>query len=439
MKVFYRNILILIIVLLISSCGGTSSSSSSNSNSSSSHEQTYLNTNQTDSLDLDTDFSNKNFIYEGIGEVRLSSCIDGDTAGFYVGNDNIRVRFLGIDTPESTGKIDPWGKPASNFTCNKLTSASSIVLESEIDIFGKFDSSGGRYLSWVWYKNDSSDKYRLLNLELLEEAYTKNNLFTASKYLSYFRAAEENARYSYRRVYGENDPDYDYSGEAKEISIYELVNNFSYYGSVAGSDSSGYRLRLEVMVVRLIGDSLFVRDVYPSLNEETGEYEYGGIYAYAGYSSGLASSVKLGYIIKFYCRATTFNGSIQLSDLKTSQIGKEKLEIISKDNTFEPEIIDSNTELEKYFGKLVQSNIEITNIGEKDDNGNYTIYGKIVGTSKTLNIRVNSEVNPKYQSDYFIIGEKYIVTGGLVKYYDEYQILLGNNDGLEYKDAQKIE
>ena len=50
----------------------------------------------------------------------VKSYIDGDTTHFYVDNsvcsDGIlKARYLAINTPESTGKIEEWGKAASKF------------------------------------------------------------------------------------------------------------------------------------------------------------------------------------------------------------------------------------------------------------------------------------------------------------------------------------
>ena len=56
-------------------------------------------------------------------EVTLNKCVDGDTAWFNLDSNNIKVRFLAIDTPESTNKIEPYGKEASEFTCNALKNA----------------------------------------------------------------------------------------------------------------------------------------------------------------------------------------------------------------------------------------------------------------------------------------------------------------------------
>ena len=65
--------------------------------------------------------------------VTLSKCVDGDTAWFYLNEEEIKTRFLAIDTPESTNKIEEYGKEASNFTCDKLTSAKKIEIEYDIN------------------------------------------------------------------------------------------------------------------------------------------------------------------------------------------------------------------------------------------------------------------------------------------------------------------
>jgi endonuclease YncB( thermonuclease family) len=90
---------------------------------------TTLYTTFTDELVMDVDYASKNFITDGIGQVTLVSCTDGDTARFSNGSITFAVRFLAIDTPESTYKFDPWGKSASAFTCDKLTNATTFFFE----------------------------------------------------------------------------------------------------------------------------------------------------------------------------------------------------------------------------------------------------------------------------------------------------------------------
>ena len=62
--------------------------------------------------------------------VTLSKCVDGDTAKFQLNDEIITARFLAIDTPETkhpTKGEEPWGKEASNFTCNSLKKAMMVV------------------------------------------------------------------------------------------------------------------------------------------------------------------------------------------------------------------------------------------------------------------------------------------------------------------------
>jgi micrococcal nuclease len=105
-------------------------------------------------------------------EATVHIFIDGDTTHFNVPTSVVpegilKARYLAINTPESTGRIEPWGKAASNFTKEKLKDATSIILESDDDKWNA-DSTGGRYLVWVWYKTADMTEYRNLNLEILQ-------------------------------------------------------------------------------------------------------------------------------------------------------------------------------------------------------------------------------------------------------------------------------
>lgn len=80
--------------------------------------------------------------------VTLNKCVDGDTAWFNLNNEKIKTRFLAIDTPESTNKIEEYGKEASNFTCNLLTKAKKIEIEYDenADKIDKYN----RHLVWIF-------------------------------------------------------------------------------------------------------------------------------------------------------------------------------------------------------------------------------------------------------------------------------------------------
>lgn len=96
-------------------------------------------------------------------EVTLNKCVDGDTAWFNIKDEKIKVRFLAIDTPESTNKIEPYGKEASKFTCDILLNAKKIEIEYDpnSDKKDKYE----RHLVWV-FTDDS----------LLQDQIIKNGL-----------------------------------------------------------------------------------------------------------------------------------------------------------------------------------------------------------------------------------------------------------------------
>ena len=84
-------------------------------------------------------------------EATVKGYIDGDTTHFYVSRDVtedgiLKARYLAINTPESTGRIEPWGKAAAKFTRSKLETAVSIILESD-------DNNGTStpQASVIWY------------------------------------------------------------------------------------------------------------------------------------------------------------------------------------------------------------------------------------------------------------------------------------------------
>ncbi len=77
--------------------------------------------------------------------------VDGDTAWFVLDGEEIKVRFLAVDTPETSNsrtKAQPWSSEASDYTTTRLANASEIYLEWDdgSDRTDKYD----RYLAWIW-------------------------------------------------------------------------------------------------------------------------------------------------------------------------------------------------------------------------------------------------------------------------------------------------
>ena len=169
-------------------------------------------------------------------DVTVKTLVDGDTTHFYVPSSVmpggvLKARYLAINTPESTGKIEEWGKKASNFTREKLSNASSIIIESDTGTWNA-DSTGDRYLCWVWYKPAGESEYRNLNLEILQNGLAIASNSSQNRYGEYAVAAIAQARAQKLNVHsGEKDPDFFY-GDAYEVTLKELRTNIEAYNGL---------------------------------------------------------------------------------------------------------------------------------------------------------------------------------------------------------------
>ena len=163
----------------------------------------------------------------------IKAFIDGDTTHFNVPasiseGGVLKARYLAVNTPESTGKIEVWGKKASNFTKSRLESAESIYIESD-DANWNADSTGGRYLVWVWYKPAGSDSYRNLNIELLQEGLSIASSAANNRYGEVCMSALLQAKaYNLHMHSKDKDPDF-YYGDAMPVTLKELRTNISLY------------------------------------------------------------------------------------------------------------------------------------------------------------------------------------------------------------------
>ena len=381
-----------------------------------------LDTKFTDETKLETSFENQSFFSKGIEEVTLLRLIDGDTTHFLdKDRQTIKIRYLGVNTPESTGKIAPWGKQASYFVKNKLEDAYSIVIETdEVGKTPETDSTGDRYLGYVWYKTTKESQYRLLNLEIIENCF------------SFFSGDSENLKYGdpmreaylekspmKLRVFGEKDPNYDYDITVNEISISTLRSDYSSY-------STGTKLKVKVVIVRVVGNSLYLEDFEETYNEETGISAKSGIFLYHSFVPNIGK-YKPGQVLEFECQASddeTYGMQlVNPSKVKSGEIVEYTIK----------EIDNSITSLKDYEGFVVKvNNFTVTSVTNESATGAYTIKGTMENGSE-LQVRVDADVSPSLKVTYPKVGSKYNVIGGVNKYvnvFEEnkvyYQIKLGN-------------
>ena len=164
---------------------------------------------QSAAVRLSLDYKGRDFYKDGIGQVKLYQSIDGDTAHFTplvttTSRLNIKSRYYGIDTPESTGRIQPWGQPASDFNKKKLKEADengTIVVSTAQENYGspQYDSTGERFVSLIWINETKKDapfnELYLLNLAIVQEGYSwVKNVQDMPTYADTFYAAETQAK-----------------------------------------------------------------------------------------------------------------------------------------------------------------------------------------------------------------------------------------------------
>ncbi len=243
-------------------------------------------------------------------EVTVKNHVDGDTVHFNVDKSIVATgilkgRFLAVNTPESTGKIEPYGHMASRFTKNALKDAVSIIIESD-DGNWNVDSTGDRYMVWVWYKTSASSDYRNLNVELLQNGLaiasnTANNRY-GEVAMNALNQAKEELLYVHSTV---KDPEI-YDGETVSLSIKELRTNIEDYNTV--------RVAIEGIVVQNDSQTAYVESYDQATNL------YYGMTVYYGFNLsgtgmemlGIGNKVRVIGIVQYYETGDTY----QISDVQ---------------------------------------------------------------------------------------------------------------------------
>ena len=247
-------------------------------------------------------------------EVTVKTFVDGDTTHFNVPSSVmsggvLKGRYLAVNTPESTGKIEEYGKKAARFVKETLEGADSIIIESETATWDA-DSTGSRFLVWVWYKTDDMADYRNLNIELLQNGLAIASSSANNQYGETCMAAIDQAKAQKLHVYsGQKDPEF-YYGEAVELTLKELRTHTEDYG--------GMKVAFEGVVTMNNANSVYVEEY----DSETGMYY--GMAIYYGYNlngAGLeiinvGNRVRIVGSLQYY----EAGGTWQVSDLNYRQM-----------------------------------------------------------------------------------------------------------------------
>lgn len=132
-------------------------------------------------------------------EVTVSRVVDGDTVEL---SDGSKVRFIGVNTPESTTKIELYGKEASDYTKGKLT-GKTVYVEKDISETDKYN----RLLRYVWLDipkeiTDIEIRAKMYNANLLLNGYAEQSTYPPDvKYAEYFKNYASEARSASKGVW----------------------------------------------------------------------------------------------------------------------------------------------------------------------------------------------------------------------------------------------
>ena len=374
-------------------------------------------------------------------EATVKTYIDGDTTHFYVDRSVcedgvLKARYLAINTPESTGKIEEWGKAASKYTRSRLEKAVSIILESDN---GKWniDSTGERHLVWVWYKTAEDEEYRNLNIEILQEGYAISSNASQNRYGETCTAAIAQAIAYEKFVYSDElDPDFPY-GDAQEVTLKQLRTHIEDYNGALVAFNG---------IVTMNNDGSIIVEEYDEENNM-----YYGMTIYYG-TSGLngkglemltiGNELRIVGVVSYW----ETGGVFQVTDLKYDRRDKDNprnIKLLSEGHTagyFEVDaktftsqidvMLDDEIKTFDYAGLVLNTSISMKNLTvdsvyttpEGDSAGAMTLHCTAEdGTKIDLRTIVLYENGVKVTADYF--EGKTIDVKGFVDYFDgDYQI-----------------
>ena len=365
-------------------------------------------------------------------EVTLKQHIDGDTTHFHVSKDIsedgvMKARYNGVNTPESTGSIEEWGKAASDFTKSKITTAAKIMVESDTDTWN-FDGNG-RFIVWVWYKPTADSDWRNLNLEILQNGfgmgYGEQGIYGKTCVAAIAQATSF-------KLGNFSGPDPNYPREALPVDLKELRTNIASYldkkvafeGTVAmNSDWTAY---------------------IEAFDAETNMYF--GIQVFYGYNSSLIPVLAQGNKVRVVGSVTEFSGTYQVSGLTYMAMRPNEPDntaVISKANEVSyaettPEqfktdgkvTVGEEEKTYKYQELAVSTSVSMKNLKVVDtyttaSNGEFTLTCKLVnddGSIGTVEIDIRTaskftDANGNVVSASSYMG-KTIEIKGIVDYFD---------------------
>jgi endonuclease YncB( thermonuclease family) len=126
--------------------------------------------------------------------------VDGDTIVIDRGRGDERLRYVGIDTPETVkpGSLVEWMGHEASAANRALVEGQMVVVEKDVSETDQY----GRLLRHVWLHHDGT--WRLVNRELVDAGYARVYTYPPDvKYADLYLAAQVDAREHDRGLWGD--------------------------------------------------------------------------------------------------------------------------------------------------------------------------------------------------------------------------------------------
>jgi micrococcal nuclease len=140
----------------------------------------------------------------GLLAATVTYVVDGDTVHVVLADGREeKVRFIGVDTPESTKEVEPYGMEAAAYTKSRLDGR-RVWLEKDVAERDKY----GRLLAYVWLSPPENDgeaevRAKMFNAELLLEGYAQVMTVPPNvKYADLFAELQREAREAQKGLWG---------------------------------------------------------------------------------------------------------------------------------------------------------------------------------------------------------------------------------------------
>lgn len=182
-------------------------------------------------------------------EVLITRVVDGDTAVYEENGKEVKLRFIGVNTPETVHPFkeeEPFGKEASDFTKKYLTDK-IVYLEKDVSDIDKYN----RALRYIWLEVPSDESFeevekKMFTAKLLQEGLATLDTYPPDvKYVDYFKKLQRKAQadkkniWSGKREQKENEENNYNEGKIKgnkNSKIYHMSDG-KYYDSISKSNT----------------------------------------------------------------------------------------------------------------------------------------------------------------------------------------------------------